>query len=72
VLTREGGNAKEVIRDSMAKGSEVASRFSRLRARLKTAAAKYGAAPEKSFEFGLQAILDEPKRSSSLNETPAD
>jgi hypothetical protein len=29
-----------------------------LRARLDTAAADYGAAPEHSFEFGLQAILD--------------
>jgi hypothetical protein len=29
-----------------------------VRARLETTAADYGAAPENSFEFGLQAILD--------------
>jgi hypothetical protein len=29
-----------------------------LRARLETAAADYGAAPQDSFEFGHQAILD--------------
>jgi hypothetical protein len=29
-----------------------------LRARLGTAAADYGAAPDNSFEFGLQALLD--------------
>ena len=37
---------------------EIAARFPRLRARLDTAAAGYGASPEDSFEFGLQAILD--------------
>ena len=37
---------------------EIATRFPRLRARLGTAAAGYGAVPDASFEFGLRAILD--------------
>ena len=58
-LGRDGGNAEELIRDHMAKASEIAAQFPRLRARLGTAAAvDYGAAPEDSFEFGLRAILD--------------
>ena len=38
--------------------SEIAAPFPRLRARLETAGAGYGASPEDSFEFGLQVILD--------------
>jgi AcrR family transcriptional regulator len=57
-LNRIGGNAEELIRDSMARARQIAARFPPLRARLETAAADYGAAPENSFEFGLQAILD--------------
>lgn len=57
-LTREGGNAQEMMRDSMAKAREVAAQFPRLRARLETAAADYAVAPDNSFEFGLRAILD--------------
>jgi AcrR family transcriptional regulator len=55
---RDGGSAQQLMRESMATASEIATQFPRLRARLKTAAAQYGAAPEKSFEFGLQAVLD--------------
>lgn len=58
-LSRDGGDPEELIRDTMAKASEVAMRFPRLRARLEAAAvADYGAAPDHSFEFGLQAIFD--------------
>ncbi len=57
-LGRDGGNAEELMRDSMAKASEVAAQFPRLRARLDTAAAGYAAAPDNAFEFGLHAILD--------------
>jgi len=57
-LNRDGGDAEELIRDSMAKAHEVAEQFPRLRARLTTASAGYAAAPDNSFEFGLQAILD--------------
>ncbi len=42
----------------MAKASEIAAQFPRLRARLQTAASGYAAAPDNTFEFGLQAILD--------------
>jgi len=57
-LRREGGNAEEAMRDSMVKAGEIAREFPRLRARLDTAAAEYGAAPDSSFEFGLRAVLD--------------
>ena len=58
-LSRDGGNAGELIRDHMAEAGEIARQFPRLRARLETAdAVDYGAAPEGSFEFGLRAILD--------------
>jgi Tetracyclin repressor-like, C-terminal domain len=42
----------------MAKASQIATQFPRLLARLETAAANYAATPDKSFEFGLEAILD--------------
>jgi hypothetical protein len=54
-LSRDGGNAQELLRDHMAKAREIATQFPRLRASLDTAAADYGAAPENTFEFGLQA-----------------
>jgi AcrR family transcriptional regulator len=57
-LGRDGGNAQELLAGHMAQAREVATPFPRLRARLGTAAASYGAAPDGSFEFGLQAILD--------------
>jgi AcrR family transcriptional regulator len=57
-LGRDGGNATALLRDRLAGAREVAAQSPRLRARLDTAAAGYGAAPEHSFEFGLQAILD--------------
>ena len=57
-LSREGGSTKELIRDHTAKAREIARQFPRLRARLDTAAAADYSAPEGSFGFGLQAILD--------------
>jgi AcrR family transcriptional regulator len=57
-LSREGGNAEELIHDHVAKATEIAAQFPRLRARLGNAATDYGAAPEGSFEFGLRAILN--------------
>jgi hypothetical protein len=57
-LSRDGGDAEGLMREHMAKAREIARQFPRLRARLDTAAADYGAAPENSFDFGLQAILD--------------
>jgi hypothetical protein len=57
-LGQNGGDGAALLRDRMAEAHEVAARFPRLRVRLDTAAAGYGASPEDSFEFGLQAILD--------------
>ena len=57
-LGRDGGDAEALLRDGMAEAREIAAQFPRLRARLDTAAAGYGAAPDNTFEFGLQAILD--------------
>jgi hypothetical protein len=61
-----------LMRDSMAKASEIATQFPRLRARLQTAAAEYGAAPDNTFEFGLQAILDGLEAQLIARRTPAD
>jgi AcrR family transcriptional regulator len=57
-LGRDGGDAEAQIRDTMAAAREIATQFPRLRARLGTAPGEYGVAPEDTFEFGLQAILD--------------
>src|SRR6266540_1888860 len=55
----KGGDPEVLIRDTMASARDIAARFPRLRARLGSAAVEqYGAAPEKTFEFGLRAILD--------------
>ncbi|WP_431043485.1 TetR/AcrR family transcriptional regulator [Streptomyces sp. P1-3] len=57
-LSRDGGDAEELIQDTMAKAGEVAMRFPRLRGRIGTASAEYLAAPDKTFELGLEALLD--------------
>jgi AcrR family transcriptional regulator len=57
-LIRDGRNAKQQMRARLMKAKEIAKEFPRLRTRLETTAASHGAAPEKSFEFGLQAVLD--------------
>jgi AcrR family transcriptional regulator len=57
-LGRAGGDAEELLQESMTKAREIAAQFPHLRARLDTAATAYAAAPENTFEFGLQALLD--------------
>ena len=57
-LGQDGRDGAALLRDRMAGAREIAARFPRLRARLDTAGAGYGASPEDSFEFGLQVILD--------------
>jgi AcrR family transcriptional regulator len=57
-LNRDGADAEQSIRDSMAKARDIATQFPRLRARLETTAADYAAAPDNTIEFGLHAILD--------------
>jgi AcrR family transcriptional regulator len=57
-LSREGDDGGQRMAGVMARSREIAAQFPRLRARLETPTADYAAAPEHSFEFGLQAILD--------------
>jgi AcrR family transcriptional regulator len=57
-LSRDGGNAEELLRASMAKAVEIAAQYPRLRARLETASAEYAGAAAETFEFGLAALLD--------------
>ncbi|QIP87845.1 TetR family transcriptional regulator [Streptomyces sp. Tu 2975] len=58
-LDEKGTTAEEQFKDAMAKAREIAERYPRLRARLDTpAAADYAASPDRTFEFGLQALLD--------------
>ncbi|GAA3903653.1 hypothetical protein GCM10022244_12330 [Streptomyces gulbargensis] len=57
-LSRSGDPEKELA-DTMAAATEVAMNFPRLRERLGgTAATEYLAAPDRTFEFGLETILD--------------
>ena len=57
-LGRDGGDVHALMQASRAEVVELAAQFPRLRARLELPSAGYGAAPEGSFAFGLQAILD--------------
>lgn len=57
-LGRDGGNTDELIEGHMARAREIAAQFPHLRARIGTTAVEYAAAPEESFEFGLEAVLD--------------
>jgi AcrR family transcriptional regulator len=57
-LSRDSADGGDQLSARMAEAREIAARFPRLRARLGTAAAGYGAVPEASFEFGLRTILD--------------
>jgi AcrR family transcriptional regulator len=57
-LSRDGGDPGKRMGGTLARAREIATQFPRLHARLDTPTAGYYAAPEHSFEFGLQAILD--------------
>ena len=57
-LSRKLSGDGQLMRDSMAEAREIAAQFPRLRARLETPAAAYAAAPDDTFAFGLQALLD--------------
>ncbi|MFD6878692.1 MULTISPECIES: TetR/AcrR family transcriptional regulator [unclassified Streptomyces] len=57
-LGRDGGDPQELIQETVAKATEVAMRFPRLRTRVDgPAATAYAAAPEQTFEFGLRILL---------------
>jgi len=70
-LGREGGDGEEQLREQMEKVREVAAQFPRLRARLRTAAAAYAAAPDGTFELGLEAILDGLEARLIAHRTPS-
>lgn len=58
-ISRAGGDPAEQMRETIAKQSEIAMDYPHLRARLdSTAATDYTAAPDNSFNFGLESILD--------------
>jgi AcrR family transcriptional regulator len=57
-LSKNAGDAEQLLAETMARTTEIVMRFPRLRERLQTTGADYAATPESSFEFGLQAILD--------------
>ena len=57
-LGRDGGDVQALLQASRAEVLAVAAQFPLLRARLELPSAGYGAAPEGSFAFGLQAVLD--------------
>ncbi|WP_127356886.1 TetR/AcrR family transcriptional regulator [Actinacidiphila soli] len=57
-LRREDSDAEQTIRDTMTEARRIAAQFPRLRARLDTHSADYSAAPDNTFQFGLQAVLD--------------
>ncbi|MER5931165.1 TetR/AcrR family transcriptional regulator C-terminal domain-containing protein [Streptomyces sp. NPDC002054] len=58
-LSHGGGNAQALVQEAMTQAADIASQFPRLRARIDSYAdADYAAAPEKSFEFGLQSVMD--------------
>jgi AcrR family transcriptional regulator len=58
-LSRNGADAEQLMADTMTRATETAMQFPRLRERLGTTAARgYAAAPDSTFEFGLQSLLD--------------
>jgi tetracycline repressor-like protein len=61
-LGRDGGDVHALLQANRVEVVQVAAQFPRLRARLELPSAGYGAAPEGSFTFGLQALLDGCRR----------
>ncbi|MER5854695.1 TetR/AcrR family transcriptional regulator [Streptomyces sp900105245] len=58
-LSKDGADAGQLTADAMTRAAEIAKQFPRLRERLDTTAAtEYVAAPDRTFEFGLQSLLD--------------
>ncbi|MGW1591900.1 TetR/AcrR family transcriptional regulator [Streptomyces sp. NPDC002386] len=58
-LSKNGADAEQLMADAMTRATETAMQFPHLRERLDTTAAmEYAAAPDSTFEFGLQSLLD--------------
>jgi AcrR family transcriptional regulator len=71
-VRRDGGNEEEQLRDTIARASEIAMRFPRLRARLQALEdADPAAAGDQSFEFGLHVILDGLRAQLAARPVPA-
>lgn len=71
-LSREGRNAEEQFRETMAKAIEIGMQFPRLRARVEGGAdIGYATAPEHSFEFGLKVILDGLENELAAHRSPS-
>jgi AcrR family transcriptional regulator len=70
-LRLEGANADDLIRKTMAQQAEIAQAFPRLRSRAAGVTdADYSAAPERSFEFGLEVIFDGLERQLQEHQKP--
>jgi hypothetical protein len=71
-VRRDGGNEEEQLRDTIARASELAMRFPRLRARIQALEdADPAAAGDQSFEFGLQVIFDGLQAQLAARPVPA-
>ncbi|WP_327318898.1 TetR/AcrR family transcriptional regulator [Streptomyces sp. NBC_01235] len=58
-LSKNSADAEQLMADAMTRATETAMQFPRLRERLDTTAAKdYASAPDHTFAFGLQSVLD--------------
>ncbi|MFE3525183.1 TetR/AcrR family transcriptional regulator [Streptomyces sp. NPDC059161] len=58
-LNKDGADGEQRMADAMKRATEIAMQFPRLRERLDTTAAtEYAAAPDDTFAFGLQCLLD--------------
>jgi len=58
-LSRNGGDAGQLLADATARAAQIAKGFPRLSERLDTTAATdYASAPDDTFAFGLRAVLD--------------
>ncbi|MFG2025794.1 TetR/AcrR family transcriptional regulator [Streptomyces sp. NPDC048825] len=58
-LSKSGADAEQLMADAVTRAAETARQFPRLRERLgTTAATEYAAAPDNTFTFGLQSLLD--------------
>jgi hypothetical protein len=57
-LSRADGDTGALVRAYRAEVTVIAKEFPRLRARIESPAAEYGTAPDDSFAFGLQTLLD--------------
>ncbi|MFD0412955.1 TetR/AcrR family transcriptional regulator C-terminal domain-containing protein [Streptomyces sp. NPDC127108] len=57
-LSRDDGDPDQRLADFMAKAREVAEAYPRLRSRLESPSAEFGAAPDDTFTHGLHTLLD--------------